>query len=265
MNICEKENIIISVAQIDIAKGDKKSNLDKMSSIAKTLKGNTDIIVFPEAVTTGFGIEEYACKEEFKGFSYDIISEISRRNKLGIICSFFTSENNHTYNRLYFFLPDGNVMFQDKRHLFSFGGEDKFITGASDRKIFEYKGWKILPTVCYDIRFPVWCRNIYNEYDILINVSNWPQARQEALDILLKSRAVENMCYAVSANRCGKDGNGFDHIGRSSIIDPKGKIVSMAQDYSEDVITSVLRIDELNRLREKFPVYLDADKFELIL
>lgn len=261
----ENSSMVISVAQIDIKKGDKKSNLDKISSIAKSLKGVADIVVFPETVTTGFGLDEYNTSEEVGGYTHKTISEISRANGVGIICSFFTSVGKETYNRLYFFMPNGEFLFQDKRHLFSFAGEDRFISGTKERRIFEYKGWKILPTVCYDIRFPVWCRNVDNEYDILINISNWPKVRQEALDILLRARAVENMSYVISANRCGADGNGFDHVGRSVIIDPKGKVMSLAKDNGEEIITSVLSMDELNNFRKKFPAYMDADKFELIV
>lgn len=240
--MCILPNIRISVAQIDIEKKDKQSNLDKIANIANSIKGVSDILVLPETVTTGFGVNEYNNSEEVGGYSHKTISDIAVSNEIGIICSFFTNEKGVNYNRLYFFLPTGQVMMQDKRHLFSFGGENKYINSTSQRNIFEYKGWKILPTICYDIRFPVWCRNVNNQYDILINISNWPKARQNALDILLKARAIENMSYVISANRCGTDSSGLEYIGRSTIIDAKGRTLALATDGKESVITSELSL-----------------------
>src|SRR5205085_10351397 len=120
--------------------------------------------------------------------------------------------------------------------------------------------------VCYDLRFPVWARQIASgneaEYDVLIYVANWPERRSHAWKTLLCARAIENQCYVIGVNRVGNDGNGIYYSGNSLVIDPLGEVLyHMADD--EDVFTITLEKEKLEEVRSKFPFLRDADQFKL--
>ena len=166
------------------------------------------------------------------------------------------------YNRFYFVKPDGEVVTYNKRHLFTFGGEDKTFTKGEERVIVSYQGIRFLLQICYDLRFPVFCRNVKNNYDILIVVANWPRSREYAWRQLLIARALENECYVIGANRCGTDPQGVDYgEGSSIVVDFKGKIIG--QRMTSPIITTELNPAQLVQFREKFPAWRDADEFSL--
>ncbi len=167
------------------------------------------------------------------------------------------------FNRLIVAFPDGKLKYYDKRHLFSYANEHEIFTSGSSRLVFDYKGFKICPLVCYDLRFPVWSRNT-EDIDVLIYVANWPKPRIKAWDILLKARAIENLSYVVGVNRVGDDGNKVYHSGDSAIIHPNGTILSEVSD-KEAIITQTISKKELNYHRHKLPYLLDRDKFKIIL
>lgn len=257
-------NLKVSLAQIKIKDLDKEYNIDKVKNILSSLKDKSDIVVFPEVFNTGFDESAYEMYEvQGNSYTYAVLKSLSTDNNITIVCSFFVKVNNKIYNRLHFFSPDGNVITQDKRHLFSIAKEDRYISNTNTRTIIEYKGWKILPTICYDIRFPVWCRNHSNEYDILINISNWPMKRQKVLDTLIKARAIENLCYVISVNRCGLDCMNIEYCGGSIIVDPKASTIAKAKINEEDIVTREINYLELEQFRNKFPVYKDADQFTI--
>ena len=169
------------------------------------------------------------------------------------------------HNLFFLFEPDGRVQLQAKRHLFAPGGEKEFVSPARSRSIFTFRGWRILPVICYDMRFPVWCRNVSNEYDILIAVANWPRPRREVFRTLLRARAMENLSYAIGVNRVGEDPQHLVYTGDSAIVNARGIPLSEAQEGAEEVISATLDYESLRDLREKFPVWADADAFTLHL
>jgi omega-amidase len=186
---------------------------------------------------------------------------LSKAKKSAITGSLVIKENNNFYNRLLFVFPSGEIQFYDKRHLFTLAGEDEIYTAGKDKLIVEYKGWRICPLICYDLRFPVFARNV-EEYDLLLYVANWPKIRINAWDALLKARAIENMSYTIGVNRIGEDDNKFEYNGHSQVVDYLGNHLL------EPVETNTVLILELNKAelllaRKKFNFLNDQDKFIL--
>lgn len=166
-------------------------------------------------------------------------------------------------NRHYFVYPDRTYQYYDKRHLFSYGGENKNYTAGDRRVVVEWKGYRILLLTCYDLRFPVWSRN-NNDYDAIIIAANWPDSRQRVWETLLTARAMENQCYVIAANRTGKDPQ-CNYIGGSFIIDAKGKNIAANTTDGEEIITAVISRESLDNFRNKFQVLNDKDNFNIIM
>jgi predicted amidohydrolase len=184
---------------------------------------------------------------------------------MAVAGSFIAKDNGKYYNRAFFITPEGDSLFYDKRHLFQMGDEDQYFTAGDKRLVVSYRGWNICLLVCYDLRFPVWSRNVNNEYDLLIYCANWPEARKKVWKILLQARAIENMSYVCGVNRVGIDGKGFTYRGDSLIISPKGKKLADAGKREEVTRTVSLSMDEISELRSKFPAWKDADDFTINL
>ena len=198
--------------------------------------------------------------EEHLGATLEHMQSWAQQKKIAVLGSFIVEENQQYFNRAYFVFPDGIFRFYDKRHLFRMAKEDAHYTAGNDRLIIEYKDWKILPLVCYDLRFPVWSRNNL-DYDLLIYIANWPERRSTPWKTLLRARAIENLSYVVGVNRIGKDGNGVEHSGDSALIDFKGDTLSRIQPHKEQKETVEISRSKLKVFREKFPAHLDADQF----
>ena len=177
-----------------------------------------DLIVLPEMFATGFTMNPEIVSETMEGETIQWMQSFAKAKNSAITGSIVIKENDNFYNRLVFVFPSGEIEFYDKRHLFTLAGEDKIYTAGHNKLIVEYKGWKICPLICYDLRFPVFSRNTEN-YDLLIYVANWPKTRINAWDALLKARAIENMSYTIGVNRIGEDDNGFHYNGHSQVVD----------------------------------------------
>lgn len=251
----------ISIIQSDLVWENKTENLNNFSRIIRDIP-QTDIVVLPEMFSTGFSMEPSPIAEDMDGDTVKWLKREAERNEVVIITSLIISENNNYYNRLLVVKPDGDIQKYDKRHLFRMSGEHNEYTPGEGKLIVDIKGWKICPLVCYDLRFPVWSRNVNNEYDLLIYVANWPASRVNVWDSLLMARALENQSYVVAVNRIGIDKDKTPFNGHSQIIDFKGKILTKIEDKAE-VQTISLSKDHLNTFREKFPAYMDADSFSI--
>jgi omega-amidase len=220
-----------------------------------------DLIVLPEMFTTGFTMNPKDVSETMRGDTILWLQSLAKAQNSAITGSLVIKENNNFYNRLVFVFPSGEIQYYDKRHLFTLAGEDKVYTSGKEKLIVEYLGWKICPLVCYDLRFPVFARNV-EDYDLLIYVANWPKQRINAWDILLKARSVENMCYTIGVNRIGFDSNNFEHIGHSQVVDFLGKYVLEPQE-TEGVFIVELNKEKLLETRKKLGFLGDKDSFEL--
>lgn len=254
----------ITICQQPLVWEDKAANLKFWEEKLQSLKGKTDLIVLPEMFTTGFTMNVHEMAESMDGTTVSWIRDLSEELGATITGSVIIREDGKFYNRMLWANPDRTFTWYDKRHRFSFADEDKFFTAGSERKIIEKDGWRIMPQVCYDLRFPVFSRNLNsNRYDVLIYVANWPTARSSAWRSLLVARAHENQCYVVGVNRVGTDGNGIEYDGSSLVVSPKGEILCSFSEGEEAIETITLSKTELDDFRAKFRPLDDADEFEL--
>lgn len=259
-----KEQLIISVFQYDIVWENPTSNIRLISNWISRLETNPDIVVLPEMFTSGFTMNVSQQAETIDGKSVTLLKNLASENDIAICGSVIIADNEKYYNRFIFIEPSGEIHFYNKRHLFRIGDEDKYFERGNKKLVFEYRGWRICPLICYDLRFPVWSRN-RNEYDVLLYCANWPGNRKDVWDVLLRGRAIENQAYVVGANRVGTDSKSISYSGNSMIIDPKGKVIASTEDYFEDTIQAKLSYSELISFRETFNVLDDADSFEIIV
>lgn len=259
------ENLRVSMVQSHIIWEDKNENLGYYGELLRRISGKTDLAVLPETFSTGFTMNIEPLADEADGITVNTIKKWAADYKMAVAGSFIAKDNGKYYNRAFFITPEGDSLFYDKRHLFQMGHEDQYFTAGDKRLVVSYRGWNICLLVCYDLRFPVWSRNVNNEYDLLIYCANWPEARKKVWKILLQARAIENMSYVCGVNRVGIDGKGFTYRGDSLIISPKGKKLADAGKREEVTRTVSLSMDEVSELRSKFPAWKDADDFTINL
>lgn len=255
-------SIRIAGLQISLVDNDIAANLGAIETHLRALAGLADLVVLPEAFTTGFSPEATAYADAWpSGLVLRWMRDLSTELGLGICGSYIVRESSGAcYNR--FVLVDGyQECYQDKRHLFSLGGEPAMVIPASDRRVLTFRGWRVMPLVCYDLRFPVWSRVVDNDYDIIIAVASWPRGRRRVWQTLLEARAMENLAYCVGVNRIGKDALGLSYAGDSVIHSPRGEVLAATPEDEEAVIVANLDYAPLAELRRKFPVWQDADTF----
>ena len=257
----------VSLLQTDIAWEDKQENLHRLRTKLETLRGQTDVAVLPETFSTGFSMNPAALAEPTDGDTLTTLRRWAAEYRIALAGSYIACDTPVTqvfHNRAFFLTPEGEAHFYDKRHLFRMGHETDCYTPGKERLVVHYQGWNICLLVCYDLRFPVWSRNRHNEYDLLIYVANWPASRRKVWDILLQARALENISYVCGVNRIGEDIHGIPHDGGSVAWSPKGERLAYVPDHSEGIATVTLDRDALQRFREKFPAWKDADDFSII-
>ncbi|TGY08386.1 MULTISPECIES: amidohydrolase [Bacteroidaceae] len=257
------ESIRISIVQTDIVWENKQENLRLLYEKLQSLRGTTEIVVLPEMFSTGFSMQSKILAEPNSGETITTLKRWTSQLQLAICGSYIATDNGQFYNRAFFLTPKGEEFYYDKRHLFRMGREAEHFSAGDKRLIIPYRGWNIRLLVCYDLRFPVWSRNINNGYDLLIYVANWPVARRLAWDTLLRARALENQCYVCGVNRTGTDGYHLEYNGGSKVYSAYGEEVASLPDGQEGMATVTLNMASLNQFREKFPVWKDADEFHL--
>ena len=255
----------VGAVQCEIHWNDVSANLELIESFVAKYASEVDLLIFPETITTGFSSEAAKLADEERGTTYQHLLSLAEQYQVAIMGSYLSRVGEQIQNLVFLIEPDGRVQLQAKRHLFAPGGEKDFVSPATRRQIFSYQGWRILPVICYDLRFPVWCRNVANEYDILIAVANWPRPRREVFRTLLRARAMENLSYAIGVNRVGEDPQGLVYVGDSAILNARGQALAEAQTEGEEVLIATLDYAPLADLRRKFPVWTDADTFDLTI
>jgi predicted amidohydrolase len=251
----------IALIQTSLAWENPIENRSHLSQKINGFLEEVDLIVLPEMFTSGFTMNPKAVAENMQGDTIAWLQHLAKAKNCAITGSLVIEENGNFYNRLVFVFPDGEMQHYDKKHLFTLAGEDKVYAAGTDKLIVEYKGFKICPLICYDLRFPVFSRNAEN-YDLLLYVASWPKPRVNAWDILLKARAVENMCYTIGVNRIGKDKNNYDYVGHSQAVDFLGNYLLEPQE-TEGVFIVELEKKQLLETRKKLAFLDDKDKFEL--
>lgn len=250
----------ITLVQTSLIWENAEANRKNLSRLVDEFD-DTDIIILPEMFSTGFTMKPEAVAETMDGPSVDWMRNIAYSNNCAVTGSLVVKEAGKYYNRLLFVFPDGTVQHYNKRHLFTLAGEHKQYTTGKERLLVKYKGWKICPLVCYDLRFPVYSRNT-EDYDLLLYVANWPRPRILAWDTLLKARAIENMCYVAGVNRVGEDSNGHNYPGHSQVVDFLGKEV-LKPSVEEGLLNVTLNKSALEESRNKFGFLNDRDRFIL--
>ncbi len=263
------QDLRVSIVQGETRWHDPEANRDYYGGLIGPLRGITDLVVLPETFTSGFSNDAIDRAEDMDGPTVAWVREQAAALDAAVTGSVQLRTAEGVFNRLLWATPDGALRWYDKRHLFRYANEHKRYAAGRERLTVEWKGWRINPQVCFDLRFPVFCRNRYDverpgqlDFDLQLFVANWPAARAYAWQTLLRARAIENLCFVVGLNRVGVDGNDIAYSGDSAVLDFMGRPLAEAADQ-EVVSTTTLQAQRLHEFRAQFPAMLDADRFEL--
>jgi omega-amidase len=256
------KNLTLTLIQSSLHWEDIPANLAMFEEKIWQIDQPTDLIILPEMFNTGFTMNAAKVAEPMNLHTFKWMKQQAAQTGAVVTGSYIVKEREQFYNRLVWMRPDGSYDTYDKRHLFRMANEHLTFAEGKKRLVTEWKGWRICPLICYDLRFPVWSRNHHQEYDLLLYVANWPQARSHAWKTLLQARAIENLAYTVGVNRVGPDGNDIPYSGDSSVVSYKGELLFQQPD-KESLYTFRLDKEALSEFREKFPAFLDADEFDL--
>lgn len=253
--------MIVALIQSDLYWEDASKNRKSFESKINQIDSEVNLVVLPEMFLTGFTMNASEVAESMQGETVSWLKTLAKQKNFAITGSVIIVENEKYYNRMLFVFPSGEIQYYDKRHLFSLAGEDKFYQNGDKKVIVEYLGWKICLQICYDLRFPVFARNV-ESYDLLLYVANWPKVRTNAWDTLLKARAIENLSYVVGVNRVGLDADNYEHIGHSQVVDFLGNFILEPQE-TEAVFVVELDKNIMLETRKKLDFLSDKDTFEI--
>lgn len=253
------EKLEVTIVQTELQWHNAEGNLAHFSELLAAPERPTDLIVLPEMFTSGFTMQPEKNAQRMDGSAVRWMAETAAATRAAICGSLIIEENGSYYNRFVLMRPDGKHQYYDKRHLFRLAGEHEHYRAGTASPTFVLKGWRIRPTVCYDLRFPVWSRN-RGDYDLLVNTANWPASRQQAWETLIRARAIENLAYVAAVNRIGADGNDIGYKGGSAIIDFLGNYLAILGEQPGLAFASLCP-EELADFRRKFPFHADADEF----
>lgn len=246
-------------------------NIEMFSRKISSLDEKTDLVVLPEMFSTGFTMNAPNLAEDMEGRTMQWMHMVAAERGCIVTGSIIIREINNGvkfFNRLIWMKPGGDYLYYNKKHLFRYAHENNYYTAGSKKLIVELNGWKICPAICYDLRFPVWLRNRFNnggeaDYDVLVFVANWPEKRNHSWKTLLQARAMENQCYVAGVNRVGTDGNKFSYSGDSMVVNPLGDIISRTKANDDTIETILLSWQEIAGWRKSFPAWMDSDAFTM--
>ncbi len=263
----EQETLKVTLIQTSLHWHDIEANLAMLEEKIWQIGEKTDLIILPEMFSTGFTNAAPELAEPMNSKTFRWMKQQAMQTQAVVTGSFIARDGRELYNRLLWMRPDGEFATYDKKHLFRMSEEHEIYSAGSERLVIEWKGWKVRPLICYDLRFPVWSRNLtINDdslsYDVLLYVANWPAARSQVWRTLLQARSLENLSYCIGLNRVGEDGMNIAYNGQSLVYSYKGEVVA---DLAEEdtIFTVTLSMPALSEFRRKFPAYLDADPFTL--
>lgn len=254
-------NLEISIFQIDLAYKDKSKNYNTIDLLSEKIN-KTDIILLPEMFNTSFVPSDISLAEKMDGPSIKWMKSLSKRKNASVVATLMIEENDQFYNRLVWVSKYGEIYTYDKCHLFSLAKEDHTLTKGTSKIIISENGWNICPLICYDIRFPVFCRN-QEDYDLLIFLSSWPEKRINAWDTLLKARAIENQCFTIGVNRVGEDSSGIIFPGHSLAFDSFGNRIVDFSNMKNAIKNVILSKDKLMLQRRQMNFLKDRDLFTI--
>jgi omega-amidase len=252
-------NLMITLIQTDLAWEDIDANLAMLTAKIESITAPTDLIVLPEMFSTGFSMNAPGLAEPMTGQAVAWLRRMAAASEAAVAGSLMIEESGRYYNRLILVWPDGTMAHYDKKHLFRYAGEEKVFTAGARHTTWMLKGWRIRPFICYDLRFPVWTRNLSQAYDVALFVANWPARRSAHWQTLLRARAIENQAYVIGVNRVGNDGRGLAHDGHSAVIAPTGEVLFEVGEVERSCTLDLDR-NLLEKYRHEFPVWMDADE-----
>jgi predicted amidohydrolase len=252
----------VALIQADLVWENPHKNRQNFTVKIDAIEEDVDLIILPEMFTTGFTMQPYDVSETMKGETIVWLLKLAKVKNCAITGSLIIKENQQYFNRLVFVDPSGEIETYDKRHTFTLAGEEKVYSAGTEKLLLTYKGWKICPLICYDLRFPVWARNT-EDYDLLLYVANWPKPRISAWDALLKARAIENMSYCIGVNRVGIDPNNYEYDGHSAGYNCLGESISNIEPSHEQTEIITLSALHLKQTREQLQFLNDKDNFTL--
>ncbi len=256
-------NLSVTLFQQNLFWENIEANISKFATLIKTSGQVSDLMVLPEMFSTGFSMQPEKFSQTMDGSALSCMKAWAKESNAVVCGSLIISEKGKFFNRFVWVEPDGKLIYYDKGHLFRMGEEQLHYSKGNHRIIIDYKGWKIAPFICYDLRFPVWLRrNAAYDYDLMLLVANWPEKRSLHWKTLCQARAIENQSYMVAVNRVGMDGNQVNHSGDSLVIKPTGDII-FTETHNETVKTIIVNLEDVKQYRISFPVGMDADTFEL--
>jgi predicted amidohydrolase len=251
----------LTLVQANLTWHQPEQNRLHLQQLLRTGCGATDMVVLPEMFTTGFTMQAEDFAESMRGPTVQWMSKLALELDAAVCGSLIVKDNGDFRNRFVFALPGGQLLHYDKRHLFAMAGEDRSYAAGRRRAVVEFRGWRICPMICYDLRFPAWSRNT-EEFDLLVYVANWPDRRREHWRVLCRARAIENQCYVAAVNRVGTDGKGHAYSGDSTLVDYAGEERWQCAG-KEAVRTLSLDREAMTAYRERFPFLADRDNIEL--
>ncbi len=259
------KDLNIACLQTDIVWQDRDANIRHYDDLIGGIAADVDLILLPETFNTAFPVDAIAFAEKRDGATMQWMQSVAQKKDSVIAGTLLLDDPDGYYNTFVWMRPDGSFLTYRKRHTFALGGEGSPIGRGDSRLVVELEGWKIMPLVCYDLRFPVWSRNSFTDnrfaYDALVYAANFPKSRMDVWDTLLKARAIENQSYVVAVNRVGQTPDETCYSGHSQVIDAKGVVVCSAQNGKEEIMQSTLSADALVSFRQKFAVAKDWDQF----
>lgn len=253
------KNLTLALVQQEIVPNNPCLNLDVFAQTMASLE-NVDLVILPEVFTTGFCANARSYAETVGGSVYQWMAAQAQRLNAVVTGSLVVKEGDNYFNRLVWMRPDGSYVHYDKRHLFRMAGEHTRYAAGTQRVVVELHGWRVLPLICYDLRFPIWSRN-RSDYDLALYVANWPSARALHWNRLLQARAIENLSFVAGVNRVGFDEKHQHYAGDSAVYGPAGEVILHSQEAG--CITATLGADLLLEYRNAFPAHIDADRFSI--
>ena len=255
-------SLTVAVIQTDLIWENPEANRKNFDDKINAITASVDLIILPEMFTSGFTMNATNVTETMNGKTISWLKQHAKQKQCAITGSLVIQEDGNYYNRLVFIEPTGKLTQYDKRHTFTLAGEHKVYTAGTKRITLEYKGWRICPLICYDLRFPVWARNT-DDYDLLFYVANWPKPRISAWDALLKARAIENMSYCIGVNRVGLDGSKYEYPGHSGVYDVLGNRIDQFEPNKEMSEIVTLEKEHIQKYRNRLNFLNDKDSFSL--
>ena len=257
-----QDQLKVALVQSELIWENPEQNRLNFTEKIKTINEKIDLIVLPEMFTSGFTMTPEHVAETMNGPSIAWMKALAEETNAAICGSLVIEEDHKYYNRFVFVRPENDISIYDKRHTFNLAGEGEVYEAGTSKIIINYKGWKICPMVCYDLRFPVWARNVEG-YDLLMYVANWPKPRTIAWDALLKARAIENMSYCLGVNRVGTDANHHEYSGHSAVYDVLGESLSHIESSKVQIEVFTLAKAHIKSIRDKLRFLEDRDVFNL--